>query len=132
MGHGVTHNYQHLPAAVVVVPPLRVCAARVIARVNKTLPILQRRIERGDSGNFPNIGKFRLVAHSAKGAGELLHGLFAQHQCHCAVGPAPLSSSIWPVSKRSSEWARLSACGSSWAMVCANTQPEAGVALKPP
>ena len=34
--------------------------------------------------------------------------------------------------KRSSENGALSACGSPFAIVCANTQPEPGVALKPP
>ena len=53
-------------------------------------------------------------------------------QCQPGVGPAPFSSSSAPVSKRSRENAWFRGCGASLAIVCANTQPEAGVALKPP
>ena len=39
------------------------------------------------------------------------------------------AGSVW---NRSSENGAFSGCGSSRAMVCANTQPDPGVALKPP
>ena len=65
-----------------------------------------------------------LVALAAPGAGD------QQHQC--ATAAAPCSSISAPVAKRSSENGSFSSCGAPLAIVCANTRPDAGVALKPP
>ena len=50
----------------------------------------------------------------------------------CATAAAPCSSMRAPVVKRSSVYGALSSCGAPVAIVCASTQPTAGVALKPP
>ena len=50
----------------------------------------------------------------------------------CATAAAAASSMSCPVRKRSSAKGALIGCGSSCAMVCANTWPDPGVALNPP
>src|SRR5262249_44116218 len=73
---------------------------------------------------LPAVGELDLVALAAPGAAD------QQHQC--ATPAAPCSSISAPVVKRSSWNGALSSCGSPCASVCANTQPEPGVALNPP
>ena len=83
-----------------------------------------RRVGRvGDLG-LAAVRELGLVALAAPGTAD------EQHQC--ATPAAPCSSISAPVTKRSSENGAFSSCGSPWASVQANVQPDPGVALKPP
>lgn len=75
MGQCVADNFKDLTAAVIVMPPLLVRTARIVTVVDVTLPGLVRGLKRWDGGDFPDIGKFGLVALAAERAVELLHGL---------------------------------------------------------
>src|SRR5690606_26569753 len=77
----------------------------------------------GDAG-LAAVAELVLVAGAAERAGDEHH--------QCATAAAPCSSMSAPVVNRSSANGSASGWGSSWAMVCAYTQPEPGVALKPP
>ena len=55
-----------------------------------------------------------------------------QDEHQWATPAAPCSSTSAPVVNRSSWNGALSSCGSPFAIVCAYTQPDPGVALKPP
>lgn len=128
----IAFESKQLPAAMVMVPPFHVRAAGVVAIVDISLPSRSACVQHRNGCHLADISEFRLVAKTTKTTVDLLHGSVSRYQCHCAVGPAPLSSMTAPVSKRSSEYARLSSWGASFANVWAKTHPDAGVALKPP
>jgi len=65
------------------------------------------------------------LARAAERAVELVH-------CRTGKGPAPGSSSTWPVSKRDRLYALMRSGGVPVATKVANAAPEAGMALNPP
>ena len=80
-------------------------------------------------------GDVRLAAAAELdlGAGTAVGASDEQHATpQWATAAAAASSMRRPVRKRSSVKGALMGCGSPVAMVCANTWPEPGVALKPP
>src|SRR5512141_511852 len=116
MRQRVARNDQPLPAAEVVMPPLAMRAVRILALEHVAFPVGARGIERRYWRDFAAVRELGLIAWAAERAAK------EQHQCHWGVGPAPFSSMALPSPKRSSVKARLSACGASCAIVCANTR----------
>src|SRR5215212_8802029 len=82
------------------------------------------RIGRGGDARLAAVAKLDLVARPA------VRALDQEHQC--AATAAPCSSISAPVVNRSRPYGRASSCGALFAIVCASTRPETGVALNPP
>jgi hydroxypyruvate reductase len=127
----VARDHQPLAAAGRVLPVLALRAARIGALVHIGLPFRppgRLALARAAHGGVAAIGELGVLAWAA----ERARNQHLEAQCQPGIGPAPFSSSSAPVSKRSRLNASFNGCGASLAMVWANTQPEPGVALKPP
>ena len=134
----VAAHDQPLPATRDVVPVFLVRAARIGALVDVSLPLrVPRPARSGAAGASWHHRRRRTRCARAdrrtgRGSASPQEPSSCAAQCQPGVGPAPFSSRSAPVSKRSRLNASFSGCGASFAMVWANTQPEPGVALKPP
>src|ERR1700726_2784190 len=130
VGGRVAHRVEELPAAVRVSPALGIQPLGVVAHVQEPGPFL--RVGRGWLGRACDVGlsavrEFELRALATIGTCNEEHEI-----SQWATAAAAASSIRLPSAKRSIVKGALIACGSSRAMVCANTCAEPGVALKPP
>src|SRR5438128_244461 len=117
-------------------PTLRVNAFDVVTHVEELRPGLHRYLGRiFGTGNvrLAGVTEFQLRALAAIRAFDQQHDLSRLLiRAQCATAAAAASSMRWPSRKRSIVKGALIGCGSSRAMVCANTCAEPGVALNPP
>jgi transcriptional regulator of arginine metabolism len=126
-GGRIPHQVEPAPAAVGVVPALGERALGVVAHEQVVGPgLVGERVGVGGVGDagLPAVGELDLVARPAPRARD------QQHQW--ATAAAPCSSIRAPLVNRSSANGAASSAGSPLAIVSASTQPDPGVALKPP
>src|SRR5450432_3459251 len=113
----VAPDAQPRPAAAHVLPVLHAIVVAVDAFVHRGVvprPGLRQRLVEQELVEFPR---------TAERSPEPIHS-------RTGNGPPPRSSSMWPVAKRLSPWARIRSGGVPVATKAAHAAPEAGMALK--